>query len=141
MTGFLILYNSRINSINRCKSLNKILKTKTRISMIYLAYSSPLACNNNSNSLLTKMLIHLILEWLSQHNSSQCSINSSSSSNLTFSEIFKTIILLKHKNNSKMSYSSKLYHSKLILRRKSLLSMMEQLKVQIVNLEAILMMK
>ena len=141
MTGFLILCNSRINLINRCKSLNKILKTKTRISMIYLAYNSQPVCHNNNNSLLTKMLIHLILEWLSQHNSSQCSINSSSSSNLTFSEIFKTIILLKHNNYNKMSYSSRLYHSKLILRRKSLLSMMEQLKVQIVNLEAILMMK
>ena len=142
MTGFLILYNSRINLTNRCKSLNKILKTKTRISMIYLAYSSQLVCHNNSNSLLTKMLIHLILAWRSQPNSSQCIINSnnsSSNSNLTFLEIFKTIIPLKHNNSSKISYSSRSYIS-LILLRKNLLSKMV-LRVQIVNLEVILMMK
>ena len=142
MTGFLILCNSRINSTNRCKSLNKILKTKTRISMIYLAYSSQLVCHNNSNSLLTKMLIYLILVWRSQLNSNQCMINSSSSSsssNLTFLEIFKTIIPLKYNNNSKMSYSSRSYIS-LILLRKNLLSRMV-LRVQIVSLEVILMMK
>ena len=139
MTGFLILYSSRINSINRCKSLNKILKTKTRISMIYLAYSSPLVCHNNINRPLTKMLIHSILAWLSQLNSSRWIINSSSSSNLTFLEIFKTIIPLKYNNNSKMSYSSKFY-SNLIFLKKNLLSKMV-LRVQIVNLEVILMIK
>ena len=78
--------------------------------MIYLAYNSPLACHNNSNSLLTKMLIHSILAWLSQPNSHRRLINSSSSnSNSTFLEIFKTIIPLKYNNNSKMSYSSKFY--------------------------------
>ena len=109
--------------------------------MIYLAYNSQLACNNNSNSLLTKMLTHLILAWRSQPNSSQCIINSnnSSSSNLTFLEIFKTIIPLKYNNNSKMSYSNRSYIS-LILQRKNLLSKMV-LRVQIVNLEVILMMK
>ena len=81
--------------------------------MTYLVYSSQLAYHNNSNSLLTKMLIHLILAWLSQPNSNQLTINSSSS-NLTFLEISKTIILLKHNNNSKMSYSNKFY-SNLIL--------------------------
>ena len=81
--------------------------------MTYLVYSSQLAYHNNSNSLLTKMLIHLILAWLSQPNSNQLTINSSSS-NLTFLEISKTIIPLKHNNNSKMSYSNKFY-SNLIL--------------------------
>ena len=136
MTGFPIPFSSRINLTNRCKSLNKIMKTKTRISMIYLVYSSQLAYHNNSNSLLTKMLIHLILAWLSQPNSNQLTINSSSS-NLTFLEISKTIIPLKHNNNSKMSYSNKFY-SNLILLRKNLLSR-KVLRVQTVNLEVILM--
>ena len=139
MTGFLLLSNSRISSINRCKNLNLILRTKTKISTIYLAYSSQQVCNNNNNSLLTKMLIHSILAWRNQLNSNRHIINHNNSSNLTFLEIFKTIILLKH-NNSKMSYSSKLYLSKLILLRKYRPSKME-LRVQTVNLEVISMMK
>ena len=139
MTGFLLLSNSRISSINRCKNLNLILRTKTKISTIYLAYSSQQVCNNNNNSLLTKMLIHSILAWRNQLNSNRHIINHNNSSNLTFLEIFKTIILLKH-NNNKMSYSSKLYLSKLILLRKYRPSKME-LRVQTVNLEVISMMK